>query len=233
LAVGDYLSSSGSNYSFGTDPQRNWDSWKRFLRGTSGTRQVLKTLWDRIDVDRDIEPQLEHIIANAVGLEPWRAAIISHPEVISYCWQQEIRREGGAGTIYLLRKKQMSGYHAELFSYVLHLDLADPDAAHNLIPLTLQPYQSVYLTEFEPHVLLAFDRSNRRVNLVIESAKGQFRVHVSCAELEDLSEVESALCRERTFVKEDEQLTRLVSRAEIHQLLQQVAQRLANLPDVN
>jgi hypothetical protein len=40
LAVGDYLLSSGSNHSFLTNPQRNWDSWKRFLRGaTGGTRQ--------------------------------------------------------------------------------------------------------------------------------------------------------------------------------------------------
>jgi hypothetical protein len=144
LTVGDYLPSSGSNHSFLTDPQRNWDSWKRFLRsGTSGTRQSLKILWDRIDANADIEPQLEQIIASAASLEPWRAAIIRHPEVISYCGQQEMRRGGNAEEIYLLTKKQMNGYHAELFSYALYLELADAGANNDLTPLRLQPYQSV------------------------------------------------------------------------------------------
>ncbi len=232
LAIGDYLSSSGSNYSFLTDPQRNWDSWKRFLRGgTSGTRQFLKILWDRIDANADIEPQLEQIITSAASLQPWRAAIIRHPEVISYCGEQEMRRGGNAEEIYLLTKKQMSGYHAELFSYVLNLELADAGFNHNLTPLRLQPYQSVYMSELEPHVLLVFDRSKRRVNFLVESAKGQFRIHTSCAELDELPEVETALCGEATFVKEDEKLTRLVPRADIHQVLQQVAQGLAKLPN--
>ena len=232
LTVGDYLSSSGSNHSFLTDPQRNWDSWKRFLRGgTSGTRQFLKILWDRIDANADIEPQLEQIIASATSLEPWRAAIIRHPKVISYCGEQEMRRVGNDEEIYLLRKKQMSGYHAELFSYVLNLELADAGANHNLSPLRLQTYESVYMSELEPHVLLVFDRSKRRVNFFVESAKGQFRIHTSCAGLEELPEVEAALCGESTFVKEDEKLTRLVPRAEIHQVLKQVAQSLAKLPN--
>ena len=140
-------------------------------------------------------------------------------------------RRGNAEEIYLLTKKQMSGYHAELFSYVLHLELADAGANHNLTPLRLQAYQSVYMSELEPHVLLVFDRSKRRVNFFVESAKGQFRILTSCAELEGLPEVETALCDEATFVKEDEKLTRLVPRADIHQVLQQVAKSLAKLPN--
>lgn len=231
LTIGDYLSSNGSNYSFLTDSQRNWDSWKRSLRDrTSGTRQFLKILWDRIDATADIEPQLEQIIASAASLEPWRAAIIRHPEVISYCGQQEIRRGGNAEKVYLLTKKQMSGYHAELFSYVLHLELADAGAHHNAAPLRLQPYQSVYMSDMEPYVLLVFDRSKRRVNLAVESANGQFRIQISCIELMELPEVETALCSEAEFSKEDGRLTRLVPRADIHQVLHQVAQSLAKLP---
>src|SRR5205823_1738974 len=93
LTIGDYLPSNGSNCSFLTDPQRNWDSWKRFLRGsTRGARTLLKILWDRIDVNAPIEPQLRQIIESATSLEPWRVAIIRHPEVISYCGLQEMRR---------------------------------------------------------------------------------------------------------------------------------------------
>jgi len=231
LTVGDYLSSSGSNHSFLTDPQRNWDSWKRFLRGGArGTRQFLKILWDRIDANADIEPQLEQIIASATCLEPWRDAIIRHPEVITYCREQEMRRVGGnAQEIYLLTKKQMSGYHAELFSYALNLELASAGA--NLAPLRLEAYQDVYMTELEPHVLLVFERSKHRVNFCVESAKGQFRIHANCADLEQLPEVGTALCGEVAFVKEDEKVTKLVPRADIHQVLQRVAQSLGKLPN--
>jgi hypothetical protein len=232
LTVGNYLASSGSNYSFLTDPQRNWDSWKRFLRGgTRETRQFLKTLWDQIDANAVIEPQLRQIVASAAGLEPWRAAIIKHSEVIGYCGEQEMRRGANAGAIYLLRKKQMSGYHAELFSYVLSLELADAGDNHNLTPLRLQPYQSVYMTELEPRVHLVFDRSKRRVNFFVESSKGQFRIHTSRADLVEFPEVETALCGEAAFVKEDEKVARLVPRTDIHQALQQVAQSLAKLPN--
>lgn len=231
LAMGDYLSSTGSNYSFLTDPQRNWDSWKRFLRGR--TRELLKALWDRIDENSDIEPQLEQLIAGAANVEPWRAAIIAYPQVISYCGQQEIRREGNIEEIYLLTKRQMTGYHAELFSYVLSLELGDAGVLHDLTPLRLQPYQSVYMREREPHLLLTFDRSMHRVNFLVESAKGQFRIYARCAELAQLPEVEAALCGEATFVKEGETLMRLVPRSDVHQLLRRVARSLAKLANPN
>jgi hypothetical protein len=167
----------------------------------------------------------------AASLQPWRTVIIRHPEVISYCGQQEMRRGENDEEMYLLTKKQMSGYHAELFSYALHLELADAGANQNLAPLRLQPYQSVYMSELEPHLLLVFDRSKLRVSFLVESAKRQFRIHTSCAELNELPEVETILCSEAMFVKEDETLTRLIPRADIHQLLKQVARSLAKLPN--
>ena len=57
--------------------------------------------------------------------------------------------------------------------------------------------------------------------------------HTSCTELNELPEVETALCGEAMFVKGDEKLTRLVPRTDIHQVLQQVAQSLAKLPSPN
>jgi hypothetical protein len=82
------------------------------------------------------------------------------------------------------------------------------------------------MSELEPHVLLVFERSKHRVNFFVESAKGQFRIHTNCAELDELPEVETALCGETVFAKEGEKLTRLVPRANIHQVLQQLAQSL-------
>lgn len=230
LTVGDYLSSIGSNYSFLTDPQRNPDSWKRFLRGASGKREHLKALWDSIDANTDIEPQLEQLITSAASLQPWRSAIIKYPEVISYCGQQEIRREANSDKMYLLKKRQMNGTHAELFSYALHLELAGAGVPDKLAPLRLQSYQSVTMTELEPHVLLAFDRAGRRVNVAIESAKGQFRVYTRRDGLKELPEVEVVLCDAAEFVEEDGDWALLVPRGEIHHVLEKVAQSLATLP---
>lgn len=229
LCVGDYLPSSGSNYSFLTNPSADWDSWKRFLRDNAGDkREFLKILWDRIDVSRDIEPQLELIIASATGLEPWRGAIIRHPEVISYCGQQEIRRNSGE-EIYLLRKRQMSGYHAELFSYVLHLELV-AGLASQLSPLESNGYQSVYMTAAKPHVRLAFDHPVNRMRFTVESEGGQFRIRARFTESTRPLEVEVAFCDEAGFTKADAGLTRLVLREDIHAALQQVAKSLASLP---
>lgn len=230
LSIGDYLPSFGNSYSFLTNPHRNWDSWKRFLRGGSGShRQYLKVLWDRIDVNSPIGPQLQEIIASAVGLEAWRAAIVGHPGSISYCGEQEILREGG-DEIYLLRKKQMSGYHAELFSYVLHLDLAACDP-RVLAPFRLQQYESVYGRDKEPYIVLELARRNHPAFFAIRSAKGQFLISTSCAGLAALPEVEAALLEEAGFVKEFGNVTRMVSRADIHEVLRQMAQSLAKLPD--
>ena len=234
LTVGDYLAANGNNFSFLTDPQRNWDSWKRFLRGgTRGTRQFLRILWDRIDTNVDIEHQLEHIIASASNLEPWRAAIVRHPEIIRYCVQQEIRRVDNIAEIYLLTKRQMSGYHAELFSYALHLELADAEANQSLTPLSLHPYQAVHTAEFEPYVSLAFNRFKHRVSLIVWSDGGQFRIRIDRAGLIALPEAEIALCDEAKFVEEGEKLTRLVPRADIRQVLHQAADCLARLTNVS
>jgi hypothetical protein len=231
LTVGDYLLPISSNHSFLTDPPTNADSWKRFLRD-GGKREYLKALWDQIDANAEIEPQLDRVIMSASNLEPWRAAIVKHPDVISYCGEQKIRGGGQAEAIYLLKRRQMNGAHAELFSYVLSLELGNNAARQSLAPLSLQCYQSVTMTYIEPHVLLTVDRSERRLSFAVESTSGQFRIHISCAELEELPEVEVALCSEVKFVKEDGKLTRLVPRTDIHEVLQQVAQSLAKLPRI-
>lgn len=231
LAVGDYPVSFGSNYSFLTDPTSNRDSWKRFLRsGGSGKRKYLKVLWDSIDANEEIEPQLNRIIKSASNLEPWRTAIVTHPEVIDYCGQQEIRWEN-EDKIYLLKKRQMNGTHAELFSYVLYLELANAGANLNLKPLSLLPYQSVYMTEQEPYVLLTFNRSGHRLSFGVESTKGLFCVYTSCAELNRFPEVEDALRGQVGFTEVAGRLTRLVLRSDIHPALQKLAQSLANLPN--
>ena len=156
---------------------------------------------------------------------------MKHPETIAYCWQQEIRWEHNSDEIYLLHKTQMNGAHAELYSYVLYLELDKGWAQHSLGPLRLESYQSVSMIEIEPHVVLVFERSGHPVSFAVESEKGQFRVYTRLAELLELPEVETALCAQGQFSAHADELTRLVPRQEIHQMLQDLAEILANLPN--
>ncbi len=226
LAIGDYLLSNGSNSSFLTDPPSNWDSWKRLLRGDDGKRTYLKALWDRLAHDADIEPQLNDVIKSATDLEPWRAIIVGTPEVITYCGLQKIRREVCSEEIYLLNKTQMNGNHAELFSYGLYLDLGKLGVDHELSALASRYYESVSTTDAEPRLVFRPECAGQRLKIAVESSNGQFLVCVSRSELASLPELATAL---RDDVGLDEQfgtLSRRVLRADIHEVLRQVASTL-------
>jgi hypothetical protein len=227
LTVGDYLIEGTSNFSFATSPASNWDSWKRFLRGSvdgdSPKRRLLKTLWDGLDLNAPLKPQLEHRIRESTGLEPWRAAIVGHPQVIDYCEQREIRKRAGVQEVYLLKKTQMNGAHAELFSYALYHDLATPAARAKLAPLRLLDYQSVTMTEIEPYFRLAFEHSKGSATFSVESIGGRFRIAANLGSLAALG-ADTVLKDKLGFTP-----ARFVSRAEILDVLQQLASVLTNL----
>jgi len=225
LAVGNYMDTIGSNRSFLTNPARNPDSWKRFLRDGSG-RQYLKTLWDQFDAGKDVAPQLSTVIASANGLEPWRALVVQYPEIISYCGQQKVRWPWGYQAIYLLSKTQMNGTHAELFSYALYLELATSE----LGLLKCQHYRSVTSSEEEPCAVLTFDRAGRKVHFRIKSTKGAFRIFVDRADLELVPEVGPCLRDQAGFKDLDTAVIRDVPREDIHAILQELTQILALLP---
>ncbi len=231
LVCGDYLSTNGTNYSFLTSPASNWDSWKRYLRGDSSghsaRRRHLKALWDRIDVKTDIAPQLDEIICGRSELEAWCEAVVKHPQVITYCEQREIRKRANVEEIYLLKKKQMNGTHAELFSLGLHQELSNGAAATGLLPLVLQPYQSVATTDFEPHIILRYSLPDSNVAFVIISTEGKFRISVSRASLEQHPDVESMLRDVMRFSESQTLLVRLCPRDEIHDVLHSLARGLA------
>lgn len=142
LATGDYLLPQGSNYSFLNNAATDPLSWKRYLRTSSSAdsdesrkRPCLKKLWDQIDVNRPLVPQLDYVIATASDLGPWREALVRTPEAIAYCGRRAIRWEGETD-VTLLSKTTMGGYHAELFSFCLHQQLqADPRLCAPLVAL--------------------------------------------------------------------------------------------------
>lgn len=229
LVIGDYVLQTGRNYSFVSNPSTYPDSWKRFLRDETPQRDCLKTLWDKLDPTAPIEAQLQKIISDASGLEEWRAAVVKHPEVIDYCGLQEFRWEDDSDEIYLLRKQQMNGFHAELFSYALFQELDSDVGRKSLEPLLLRPYEPVNMTEFEPYIPLWFDYSKSRVSFVLFSNNDGFRIHVAKPQLAKFSEVDGALRNECGFLDDGNNLAKSSSRAEIHTVLRRLAKALAGL----
>jgi hypothetical protein len=232
LTVGNYLLVSGRNESFLTNPPGNWDSWKRLLRNIgSSQRQHLKSLWDKINPIAPVEPQLSQIVRDASGLDPWRAAVVKYPQIIDYCNQQEIRRQSDSKEIYLLKKRQMNGFHAELFSYALHQELDSDASRKSLLPLKLQAYQSIKMTEFEPYLLLSFDCFKGRVDFQIYSSNGVFTVQTLASDLTKYPLVETALKNKCGFIISGDLLALSTSRDNIHNVLSQMASSLAGLPN--
>jgi hypothetical protein len=152
LAVGDFLLLVGRNRSLLTIAQDEAWSWKRLLRnGAAGGRagRVLKDLWDRLDGPASFIAGLRKIIAPDKKIDPWRQVILDTPTVYDY-GAHRILRFSGEGGVYLLRKSQMNGRHAELFTYCLREDLriASP------LALTIGYYEAIS-TDEEPALSLS------------------------------------------------------------------------------
>ena len=152
LAVGDYLLSVGQNKSLLTSARNVVWSWKRLLRNAAeGSRggQVLKDLWDRLGSPDSIETDLVNIIKSAPSVDTWRGAIAATPAVYGYGWYKMLRfsYEGG---IYLLRKSQMNGRHAELFTYCVYKDMETETEPQSLVVT----YRETISTNDEPGLSL-------------------------------------------------------------------------------
>ena len=100
-------------------------SWKRLLRNAAANArngQFLKSLWDRLGDLAEWDQELAEIIEDRAGIEPWRLAILNTRAIYDYADRDaprilRFRPEGG---IYLLRRSQMNGRHAELFTFELY-----------------------------------------------------------------------------------------------------------------
>lgn len=229
LVFGDYLPTNNKNYSFLTNPIGNWDSWKRYLRGqTTGPsprREYLKALWDRLDAGGDIGTQMEEIVSSRSGVEPWREATVKHPEIMEYCGEHEIRKRENAEEIYLMKKKQMNGAHAELFSYALHLELATPASREMLAPLVMFPYHSVTSADKEPYVPLVCEAGDARISFEVFSTKGQFAIR---AVVENHPNAEAMLRDKCGFADQNGILTTACARDKIHNTLHGIARTVAS-----
>lgn len=152
LAVGDFLLPIGRNHSLLMPAIGVPWSWKRLLRNAAEGKsegQVLKNLWDRIGVATDFATNLTKIIeVEDAKIDLWRKSVISTPAVYTYGMYRMLRFEDGK--IYILKKSQMNGHHAELFTYCLYMQLKE---RAELVTLTAD-YHETTSTDDEPHLYL-------------------------------------------------------------------------------
>ncbi len=190
LSIGNYLLPQNRNYSFLVDSKDNLVSWKRLLRGTGDSapaaRKILHQLWDKLDPDQTIAPQLESIIlTEAPNAPPWRAALAHTPSAIAYCGNQSLRIESD-WEVYLLAKIRMSGAHAELFTYCLYQNsLLRLDKSGSLQPLLLTDYSVPSGTDIDPGIWLAFSYQSHTAFFRIEFQGGHYRLFVGRHDLEE------------------------------------------------
>lgn len=207
LCVGNYLLRYRQNFSLLVNASTEHASWKRLLRGTKlgepGPRALLKELWDRIDVDQPIEAQLETIIANAKGLEPWRRALVDTPAAIRYCEKRAIRWWDD-NTIYLLKKSQLNGAHAELLSFCLfHNHIIDWAKSGELAGFERAHYDVAYDTSTEPCISLNIDGEEHSFTVYLECENGAFYSSIEKESLAESPELEEALLDLSTYWVKD------------------------------
>jgi len=95
-------------------------------------------------------------------LEPWLAAIVKHPELITTVASKSFVGSNGAEEIYLLKTAD-EWSPCRLFSYALYQELTNDASRKSWEPLKIDSYQSVTDDEFQPDISLSFSCDQSRV----------------------------------------------------------------------
>ena len=235
LGIGNYLLPRGThNISFLANPATDQASWKRLLRGAwpreQKARRLLRKLWNRLEMDRDVSSQLDTFIENACSLEPWRQAFVDTPRAIEYCETRCIRWLS-KDEIYLLKRIQMNGTHAELFTFCLyHNELQTLNSYGDLAPLQLQGYVNVFGTDFKPGAQFKWSHDGHDVVFDLKRWEDCFSIFVRLDSLAHLSAVKCLLRDVAGFEEREDKLQREISPADIQSPLRELADVLAGIP---
>ena len=234
LSIGNYLLPSGRhNQSFLINSQTDQASWKRLLRGRGAkvpeARNFLQQLWNRLPTSGDISDQLDAIIHEATNLEPWRLAFVYTPKSIEYCERRAIRWIA-EDVVYLLKRSQMNGAHAELFTFCLyHNQLLSMEAGGGLEPLKLQQYKPEIGTDMEPGIEFIWSHDGYSVKFGLERSGGGYIIFVNHDYLAQLSGVNCILRDVAGFHEGQNQLERVVSPSDIETRFRELTEALAKV----
>lgn len=156
LSIEDYLIDRGaSKFSFcnadgGTYRERS-ENWLKVVG-----RPAFKVLLD--GVEGDARNSLRALIGGPTCTD-WRRYAIAEPRIIDYCKERLIHR-GVLDEIYLVSRKRLSGYHAELRSYALYCALqARP---REVLPGLGCRYEETY-DETQPGLIVQVNAQDLRV----------------------------------------------------------------------
>lgn len=211
LSNGDYLLPRGSNLSFLVNTITDETSWKRFLRGTGTNpepREFLKQLWDQLNSNEELDPQLECLIDADHKLEPWREALIHCPEAFEYCEKNYMRKES-QNTIYLLRRTQLNGFHADLFTYCLYVELK------STLKILRPSYWDVPDKYTEPCLNLIGNLKGKQITFSVFSDNEGYRIQIPQTDCSEYENLEKAL-KNVEYSVEGNFLQRLLSRSDIN-----------------
>lgn len=223
LSTGNYLLPKGRNHSLLVNSATDQASWKRLLRGAGGdaphARAVLKQLLEKIDLSLDLVTQLDELIEEATDLGPWVEALIRTPLPIGYCESRCLRFDS-SGQIYLLKKIQMNGMHAELFTYSLYHKLRADMA--KFAPLKLEWYADVSDADSEPFFCISFTKNEVPLQLLVGFDQACFTVGYENfgAKLQENAANE---LRDLGFIEDDTMQNFLVDREQIETWLLELA----------
>ncbi len=231
LSIGNYLLPKGRNVSFLVNSATDEASWKRLLRGARRDliykRKFLQQLWDRLSPDDDISDQLDKIIKSSQQIDPWRNALVSCPEAIGFCENKYIRIDG-VNKIYLLKKTQMNGYHAELFTFCLYENaLINFEMDGKLKALKLLDYQSVVGSDTEPGISILFPYDDQDLRFEVEFHNGHFIIEIPCEKVTLYPIIESILLKKLNFSKKDSYYTQESSIDSIESSILKFAEELS------
>lgn len=234
LSLGDYLLISGRNKSFLVSGATETMSWKRLLRGTGAgvteKRALLKELWDRLETAHPITGQLDAIIEGARDLEAWRESLVRTPAALEFCGNRFIRLESHR-VVFLLKKSQMNGTHAELYTYCLHLNVLEPMSRQGrLKPMALRTYWSVSGTEISPHAQLGFAHGGRDFEVSIHASGLDFRISIARRLFEDHDELLDTLRGQGGFTETEQDLSKICAPVEIEAALTKLAELVSPAP---
>ena len=230
LSFGNYLLRIRQNHSLLVNPLTEPASWKRLLRGTGTAkpepRKLLQHLWDYLDADNDIGNQLDAIIGRVTNLEAWQQQFIHTPNAIEYCEKRFIRFV--SNDVYLLKRSQMNGKHAELFTYCLyHNQLLDMAKSGCLNPLKLNEYQSVIGTEEKPGIQFTFEHDGHYLFFHLKRSGEHYILFIYRILLEHLANLNNYLRDNVNFQETDYRLEREISPDAVNSTLQELANALA------
>ena len=147
LSMGDYLRPFRANRSLLR--HERGPGWKQLLRNESDDglrcREMVRQALAALDPE-DVVGSLRRIVGEGLAVEDgntdvWRRRLVADPRLLDECRRGMLRFQ--QGTVLVLNLQQRNGYHKDLFSFDLYLQLKPRLERGELRPLTQIRYEGV------------------------------------------------------------------------------------------